>query len=252
MTETAVSVEAGVVVEYTPGAQSAAGATAGQSVTQRTPQDVGDEFSNIIYVIRQMLAQARSGVLVRIKSVTSSGGLAPAGYVDAQPLINQVDGLGNAIPHGTIHNLLYLRMQGGTNAVIMDPQVGDIGLAVICDRDISSPKQVNFNSANDKLTTFNPGSRRIHDLADGLYIGGVLNGTPSTYIQFDGAGNINLVAPSSNKINLSAGEVILHGANKITFDAGGTGFVYQPSQIDTYTNGVSSTAHNPNPPEVPT
>jgi uncharacterized protein (DUF2345 family) len=64
-------------------------------------------------------------------------------------------------------------------------------------------------------------------------------------------GDVNVT--SAGKINLNAGtEVILHGASKAVFDAGGTGFTYEPALISTFTDGVPSTHSGPSPPEEPT
>ena len=54
---------------------------------------------------------------------------------------------------------------------LIDPTQGDIGLAIFADRDISS---VRANRAQA-----NPGSYRRFDMADGVYIGGILNGMPT-------------------------------------------------------------------------
>lgn len=70
-------------------------------------------------------------------------------------------------------------------------------------------------------------------------------------MNFVSAGDINLQA--AGDINASAaGKAIWHGLLKAIFDAGGTGFKYQPGQIDTYTDSVPSNHHGPNPPELPT
>jgi hypothetical protein len=110
------------------------------------------------------------------------------------PLVNQVDGAGNPTEHVTVYGLPYVRIQGGTNAVIIDPKVGDIGVAVFASRDISTVKNAKKQS--------NPGSYRRFNMADGLYIGGVLNGSPTNYVQFDNSGNINIV--SIGKLTFSA------------------------------------------------
>jgi hypothetical protein len=69
-------------------------------------------------------------------------------------------------------------------------------------------------------------------------------------MDFVSGADINMTA--TGKLNLTAGtEAILHGANKAIFDAGGCGFVYTPSSISTFTDGVSSTHSAPTPPEVP-
>jgi hypothetical protein len=125
--------------------------------------------------------------LVLVKAV-SAGGVGPVGTVDVQILVNQVDGDGNATPHGTIHGLPYFRLQGGVSAVVIDPVVGDIGMAVFADRDISSAK---INKAPS-----NPGSSRRFDFSDGLYVGGFLGATPTQYVQFlPGGAGINVVSP---------------------------------------------------------
>jgi hypothetical protein len=104
-------------------------------------QDITDgngAFNATSFLVRQMLAETNTADLVKVVSVTSAGALAKAGVVAVQPLVNQIDGQGNATPHGTIYNLIYFRMQGGANAVILDPAVGDIGMAAYCSRDISA------------------------------------------------------------------------------------------------------------------
>lgn len=115
-----------------------------------------------------------------------AGDVGPIGLLDAIPSVNMIDGLGTATQHHAIHNLAYARPQAGYNAIIMDPQPGDIGLAVVCDRDISSVK----NTAAQA----NPGSRRRFDLADGVYLFTVVSKkTPTQYVRFvqDGDGNPN-------------------------------------------------------------
>src|SRR5512139_7424 len=98
------------------------------------------EYNALTFLIRQLLSKVNTATLVQVKAVTNSGGVAAVGTVDVHPLINQQDASGNAIPHGTLYGLPYSRLQGGTNAVILDPQVGDIGIAIFASRDISAAK----------------------------------------------------------------------------------------------------------------
>ena len=132
------------------------------------------------YQIDQAMSLVNTCTLVRIVAVSNAGGVAPVGFVDVQPLVNQMAGVRTAVPHGVIYGLPYFRLQGGANAIILDPQVGDIGIAVFADHDISGIKASKAQN--------NPGSGRRFDMADGLYIGGVLNGAPTQYVQFSGAG----------------------------------------------------------------
>lgn len=150
------------------------------------------EFNAQSFLIQSALARVRTMTVVKVVGVTNAGGLAATGFVDIQPLVNQVDGAGNAVPHGTIFKCPYIRMQGGANAIILDPQVGDIGWAGFADRDISS---VTANQAQS-----NPGSRRMFDMADGVYIGAILNGVPTQYVQFSAAG-IAVTSPTAVTVN---------------------------------------------------
>lgn len=168
-----------------------------------------DDYNAQAFVIWQILKSISGARLVQVKGVTNSGGVVPVGFVDVQVLVNQLDGWNNAVPHGTIYHLPYFRLQGGTNAVIIDPQVGDIGVAIVEDRDISSVK------ANKAQA--NPGSKRIFDLADGLYLGGFLNGAPQQYFQFSSAG-IAIVSPT--KISMSAPTIVLQATETIGLTAG--------------------------------
>lgn len=160
----------------------------------------GSDFNALTFAIKQQIARIGTSMPVLVVAVSNNGGLTPAGTVDVQPLVNQVDGAGKSVPHGVIYGLPYSRMHGGSNAVIMDPHVGDKGIVVFASRDISSV-QANKGQAN-------PGSHRRNDMADGMYVGGLLNGTPSQYVQFTGDG-LNLVSPV--KVTITAPDIVLAG-----------------------------------------
>lgn len=158
-------------------------------------------FNEIWFVVSQMIGRRCTATLVQVKACTNAGDVSPVGFVDVQPLVHQLDGEGNIMPHGTVYNLPYSRLQGGVNAVIMDPKEGDIGLAVFAQHDISKVKATKKAAA--------PGSRRKFNMADGIYLGGVLNVTPTRYIRFTDSG-IEVVAPDA--ITIEANEVNLGGA----------------------------------------
>jgi hypothetical protein len=80
------------------------------------------------------------------------------------PTVNQTDGQGNMTPHGVIYGIPCPRCQSGANVIINDPNVGDYGILLVADRDISSVKK---NAGAQS----NPGSYRRHDLADDLMRG---------------------------------------------------------------------------------
>lgn len=175
----------------------------------KNPGDGTNELNAQAFFIQSTLAKVRTVALVKIISVTNSGGITPVGFVDMQPLVNQIDNSGNKIPHGILYQCPYFRLQGGSNAIILDPQIGDIGIAVFADRDIST---VITNKAYA-----NPGSRRKFDMADGLYLGGVLNGTPAQYVAFSASG-IAITSPTHLTINANVqinGTVIVTGGDVV-------------------------------------
>src|SRR3954470_11838233 len=89
----------------------------------QNPSSATSEYNTHAFVIRQILSQISTATLVQIKAVTNAGGIAPVGFVDVLPLVNQIDGGNGAMPHGVVHNVPYFRLQGGANAIILDPQV---------------------------------------------------------------------------------------------------------------------------------
>jgi hypothetical protein len=164
------------------------------------PQNAAGDYTSTVFIIKQLLSQVHTAHLVVVQNVTNAGDVSPVGFVDVLPLVSQLDGADNMVEHATIFQLPYQRLQGGANAVIIDPQVGDIGLAVFAERDISQVK------ANKALSR--PGSKRKHDMADGLYIGGFLNGAPTQYVRFSTAG-IEITSPVA--ISLNAPTINLNG-----------------------------------------
>jgi hypothetical protein len=161
-----------------------------------TPQINYGDYNAISFAIQQALGKMQTATLVKIVSCTNDGDLSPVGMVDVLPLVNQLDANGQPTPHITVHKLPYMRVQGGSNAVIMDPQPGDIGLAVFASRDISKVKNTKDQA--------NPGSWRQYSFSDGIYMGGMLNGTPTQFIQYLPSG-INITSQvGSIGVNITA------------------------------------------------
>ena len=148
-------------------------------------------FNRLAFVIAMFINRINTATLVQVQAVNSD-----AMTVDVLPLVAQTAGDGSTIPHGTIYGLPFLRLQGGVNAVICDPQVDDIGLVVFADHDLSSVKNVNAAAP--------PGSYRRFDMADGVYVIGwnVLN-TPTRFVQISDAGMV-LSAPEAINVNAPA------------------------------------------------
>lgn len=153
-------------------------------------------------LIQSILARKFHSLPVRIEAVKTEGGVSKIGYVDILPLAQQADGDANAMSHAVVYNVPYMRIQGGANAVILDPEVGDIGIALFCDRDISKLKA----SGAEAL----PGSGRRNSLADAVYLSSIIAGAPTQYVRFSADG-IEVVSPT--KVTIQAPDVAIVGGS---------------------------------------
>lgn len=146
---------------------------------QQDPGVATNEFNATSFMVSQMISRLETMKLVKVLAVTpgeGDGDVKAAGTVDVQPLVSQIDGNGHGTPHGTVYGIPWSRAQGGKNAVICDPEVGDIGYVVVSDRDISSLKE-------SKKIGPAP-TRRQYNISDGIYAGAALNVAPEQYLIF--------------------------------------------------------------------
>jgi hypothetical protein len=105
------------------------------------PKDDATDTNAIAFIVERLMNKRTHVELVEVVACTNAPGTVGAiGCVSVKPLVNQVDGYGNAIPHGTVYGLNYFRYGGGKNAVILDPEAGDIGVVVVADRDTATVK----------------------------------------------------------------------------------------------------------------
>ena len=155
-----------------------------------TPSDITDPQN----VVQLQIARALSGVscampvkVVAVNSVNKT--------VDIHILVTLSNADGVSIPHKTIYACPYCTVASGTSAILLTPTVGDVGLAVFADRDISGV--VRLAGAKDAPAA----STRTHDYADAIYIGALGFGIAAAtqFISFTPTG-IEIVAPSV-KIN---------------------------------------------------
>ena len=157
-------------------------------------EDVDSSDLNRLEFLIKVLQRDMSTAIPVIITATQAGDTNAAGYVDARPLVAQIDAWGNSLPMAAIHHLPYFRLQSGRAAVVLDPVVGDIGLAVFAQSDCSNVKQ----GANQ---TVQPGSWRKFDQAAGFYVGGFLNKSVDTFVRLAQDGSITIKAPGSVTID---------------------------------------------------
>jgi hypothetical protein len=198
---------------------------------QLEPNDYQSEFNKVAFLVRQMIALLDTMKLVQVQAVHGGGGaIASAGTVDVLPLVSQLDGQGNVTQQNTAYGIPWWRLQGGNGAVVCDPQVNDIGYVIVSDRDITNVVATQAAAP--------PGSFRKYNFADGIYVGGCLNGPPTQYLSFTAQG-LTLADLNGNKVAMAATGITITDANgnQIQMKAGIVNVVTGAFQV----NGVPVT-----------
>ena len=184
-----------------------------QPVLNARPEQTVPGAAQDQYIIENLISKIHTMMPVKILSVTvPDDELAPIGRCEVLPLVQQIDGSNNVYPMGKIINVPYLRVQGGENAIVIDPKVGDVGLCGFCERDISIVKRTGELSA--------PDTRRRYDINSAVYMFTMMSGTPTQYIHFLNSG-INIKSTGNVNINglTIAPDGTLTLANGVIMDA---------------------------------
>jgi hypothetical protein len=199
-----------------------------QPVLNARPEQTVAGAAQDMYIINNLIANIHTMMPVKILSVTvPADELAPIGRCEVLPLVQQIDGSNNVYPMGKIINVPYLRVQGGSNAIVIDPQVGDVGLCGFCERDISIVKRTGELSA--------PDTRRKYDINSAVYMFTMMSGTPTQYIHF-----------LKNGINIkTTGDLNING---LIIKADGTLVTKDGDTVDKHNHGgVQSGGSNTSP-----
>ena len=190
------------------------------------------QYNQLSFLMRTLMnKELNTAIPVKVTKVMAGDG--SVGYVQALPLVNDMDAQGNAVDVPIIPSLPYFRLQGGKVAVITDPIAGDIGIAVFAQKDTS-------NVVAGTSEPVQAGTFRKFSMSDGWYIGGFLNQNPETFLQLNQDGTAILTANSGVTIN---GNVTVNGTITSTGDILGNGH----SLTNHYHHGVhgdTSTAIN--------
>lgn len=142
----------------------------------------GHEYNREQFMVLQYLKNMHTCLPVKVlKAYPRPPGSAKAnksgimGVVDVKIMVEQIDNEEKLIETNTLYCLPYFRAQGGICAFVVDPEPGDYGFALFCERDISKFKRQQIPNV--------PDTYRMFDQADGLYVGGILNKPPKIYVQ---------------------------------------------------------------------
>jgi phage baseplate assembly protein gpV len=94
---------------------------------------------------------------------------------------------------------------------VIDPEPGDIGLAVFTKVDSS-------NVGQGAETAVQPGSLRTFDEGNGFYVSAFLNKAPEIYVELNKEGEINIKGKATIKIE-TEGDINIEAGGALTFKA---------------------------------
>lgn len=149
------------------------------------------------HIILRLLRRIHTATPVKVLAVHP--GIGRAGTVDVQPLILDQDTNGIVIPQTPAYGLPFFRLTGGRSGIVIDPVVGDIGLAVFAERDTSNVVRTRDEGAAP--------TDRTYSSADGFYFGGVLNDAPAQYLVMDDDG-VSLFTPDALDLEAQGGMTV--------------------------------------------
>lgn len=202
-------------------------------------------LNSMEFFIRSLISQVVSTSLpVVVTAVERKGEEAGAGYVTVKPLLQPRNNSGDGLEVTTIPKLPYFRLQHGKAAIICDPKVGDIGLAVVAKHDISN--------INGSTTPKVPATYRKFDPSDSFYIGGFWGKAPEVFIHLEDEGTIKIKAPT--KITIESPECEVNASTSFTVNSaqinlngpisgGGSGGADATFTGDVNAEGISLTSH---------
>lgn len=137
------------------------------------------------WIIQNLIRQIHTAELVKVLAVYPTED--KVGFVDVQPLVQERTTRDVVLEQSPIFKVPFARVQGGKSALIIDPVIGDIGLAIFAQRDITNVIATGEQGAAP--------TDRAYSSADGLYLGGFLNMDATQFLQFFPTDGAQLVAP---------------------------------------------------------
>lgn len=189
--------------------------------TSLKQKDVGDDLNALKYLIRKQVKNMVNTLLV-VRVIAVNGE-----RIDVETVMKDLADNGQLIDTYTITNVRYIRWQYGLNAIKASPKVGDIGLLLISQQDLSGMRKLGL-CACQTVATYNVGS--------GIYIGGLpeMNNPATQSIEFSdddititGTGTVNLNTKGNITITSSEGNLTINATtatvNATTINLGGEG-----------------------------
>lgn len=165
-----------------------------------SPSVFADNYNALIYIINNCIKKVNTCELVRVMSVNTT-----EKTVTVIPIVKNANAQNEAIEESPIYGVRYFEWQYGINGIEADPAVGDVGMAVVCRKDISQAE-------SGLIASF-----REYCLADSIYMGGIptLNQAPTQYIKFKSDG-IDITTPGKVTVNAKNATLTVEETTEIT------------------------------------
>ena len=162
------------------------------------------EYDKVISQFNSLITNVNTAMPCKVVAIEKQEqrGVNIVGFVDIQLMIEQTNGQKKGNETAIICNVPYIRIQGGTNAVIIDPEINDLGVAIFASRDIT-----NFKEARRQTP---PATWRKFSISDAIYIGGIRNQKPVQYIHFRNDG-IEVYSPK--RVHITTPTVLIDSDN---------------------------------------
>ena len=162
------------------------------------------EYDKVISQFNSLITNVNTAMPCKVVAIEKQEqrGVNIVGFVDIQLMIEQTNGQKKGNETAIICNVPYVRIQGGTNAVIIDPEINDLGVAIFSSRDIT-----NFKEARRQTP---PATWRKFSISDAIYIGGIRNQKPVQYIHFRNDG-IEIYSPK--RVHITTPTVLIDSDN---------------------------------------
>lgn len=162
------------------------------------------EYDKVISQFNSLITNVNTAIPCKVVAIEKpeQRGVNIVGFVDIQLMIEQTNGQKKGNETAIVCNVPYVRIQGGTNAVIIDPEINDLGVAIFASRDIT-----NFKEARRQTP---PATWRKFSISDAIYIGGIRNQKPVQYIHFRNDG-IEIYSPK--RVHITTPTVLIDSDN---------------------------------------
>ena len=162
------------------------------------------EYDKVISQFNSLITNVNTAIPCKVVAIEKQEqrGVNIVGFVDIQLMIEQTNGQKKGNETAIICNVPYVRIEGGTNAVIIDPEINDLGVAIFASRDIT-----NFKEARRQTP---PATWRKFSISDAIYIGGIRNQKPVQYIHFRNDG-IEIYSPK--RVHITTPTVLIDSDN---------------------------------------